>query len=249
MPILIGTDISIANMTLRASLRKAMAKILIVEDDRALSELIVDWLAGEKHVPEPVYGGSEGLERLTYYKYDVVILDWELPGVSGPEICQQFRDSGGQTPIIMLTGKKDVVDKTTGLDAGADDYLTKPFHMQELSARLRALLRRGTSEVNRTILTAGHVSLDPVSRKVTCNGEELSLQPKEFSLLEFLLRHPNQPFSAEAILDRVWSSESDASPDTVRLQIMRLRNKIDVEGKESMIRTIHRVGYILVPEV
>lgn len=228
--------------------RKAMAKILIVEDDRALSELIVDWLTGEKHVPEPVYEGTEGLERLKFYKYDAVILDWELPGVSGPQICQEFRDAGGQTPIIMLTGKKELVDKTTGLDAGADDYLTKPFHMEELSARLRALLRRGASEMNRTVLTAGHVSLDTVSRKVVSNGKELTLQPKEYSLLEFLLRHPNQPFSAETLLDRVWSSESDASPDTVRLQIMRLRNKIDVEGKESMIRTMHRVGYILVPD-
>jgi len=228
---------------------KAMAKILIVEDDKALSELIVDWLTGEKHVPEPVYDGAEGLERLKFYKYDVVILDWELPGVSGPKICQQFRQDGGQTPILMLTGKKEIEDKTTGLDAGADDYLTKPFHLQELSARLRALLRRGATEVRATVLTAGHVSLDPASRKVLSNGKELSLQPKEYSLLEFLLRHPNQPFSAEAIMDRVWSSESDASPDTVRLQIMRLRHKIDVDGKESMVRTIHRVGYMLVPEV
>lgn len=228
--------------------RKAMAKILIVEDDRALSELIVDWLTGEKHVPEPVYEGTEGRERLKFYKYDAVILDWELPGVSGPQICQEFRDAGGHTPIIMLTGKKELVDKTTGLDAGADDYLTKPFHMEELSARLRALLRRGATEMSRTVLTAGHVSLDTISRKVVSNGKELNLQPKEYSLLEFLLRHPNQPFSAETLLDRVWSSESDASPDTVRLQIMRLRNKIDVDGKESMIRTIHRVGYILVPE-
>jgi DNA-binding response OmpR family regulator len=226
----------------------AMAKILIVEDDKPLSQLIVDWLTGEKHVPDPVYEGPEGLDRLKFYKYDAAILDWELPGMSGPEICQQFRESGGQTPILMLTGKKEIEDKTTGLDAGADDYLTKPFHMQELSARIRALLRRGSTEVSRTVLTAGHVSLDPASRKVLSNGKELSLQPREYSLLEFLLRHPNQPFSAEAIMDRVWSSESDASPDTVRLQIMRLRNKIDVDGKESMVRTIHRVGYMLVPE-
>ena len=226
-----------------------MAKILIVEDDEQLSELIVDWLTGEKHTPEAVYEGTEGLQRLKFYKYDVIILDWELPGLSGPEICNQFRQSGGQTPILMLTGKKEVTDKATGLDAGADDYLTKPFHMIELSARLRALLRRASVDVSRTILSAGHISLDPVSRKVTAHGNEIALQPKEYSLLEFLLRHPNQPFSAEAILDRVWSSESDASPDTVRLQIMRLRHKIDAEGKESMVRTIHRVGYMLVPEV
>ncbi|HEY9712089.1 MAG TPA: response regulator transcription factor [Chroococcales cyanobacterium] len=226
-----------------------MAKILIVEDDKALSALVVDWLTNQKDVPEPVYEGVEGLERLKLYKYDAVILDWDLPGISGPEICRRFRDDGGETPILMLTGKREIHEKTTGLDAGADDYLTKPFAMEELSARLRALLRRsgGAGGVTKSILTAGHVALDPVSRVVTSNGKELTLQPKEYSLLEFLLRHPNQPFSAEALLDRVWSSESDASPDTVRLQIMRLRNKIDIDGSESMIRTIHRVGYVLVP--
>lgn len=225
-----------------------MAKILVVEDDKPLSQLIVDWLTGEKYTPEAVFEGTEGLERLKFYKYDVIILDWELPGLSGPEICQQFRTHGGQTPILMLTGKKEIQDKATGLDAGADDYLTKPFHMVELSARIRALLRRSSVDVTRTVLTAGHITLDPISRKVTSNGKDITLQPKEYSLLEFLLRHPNQPFSAEAILDRVWSSESDASPDTVRLQIMRLRHKIDLEGKESMVRTMHRVGYMLVPE-
>jgi len=223
-----------------------MAKILIVEDDKQLSSLLVDWLTGEGHVPDPVYKGTDGLERLQFYKYDVVVLDWELPGLSGPEVCKQFRNSGGQTPVIMLTGKKEIEEKETGLDAGADDYLTKPFHMKELSARLRALLRRSPA-VSKTMLTAGYLTLNPTSRQVLINDEEISLQPKEFALLEFLMRHPNQPFSAEAILDRVWSSESDAAPDTVRIHIMRLRNKIDLKDKESMIRTIHRVGYMLVP--
>ncbi len=223
-----------------------MAKVLIVEDDKQLSALIVDWLAGEKHATEAVYKGPDGLERLKFYKYDVVILDWELPGMSGPDICKQFRDEGGTTPILMLTGKKEIDDKTEGLDAGADDYLTKPFDMKELSARLRALLRR-SPQVNKTLLTAGNLTLDPVSRKVTLFDKEVDLQPKEYSLLEFLLRHPNQPFNAEAIMDRVWTAGSDAAPDTVRLHVMRLRNKIDEPGKESIIRTMHRVGYMLVP--
>lgn len=223
-----------------------MAKILIVEDDRQLSGLIVDWLTGEGHLPEPVYKGKDGLERLQFYKYDAVILDWELPELSGPEICQTYRNSGGETPILMLTGKREIEEKEEGLDSGADDYLTKPFHLKELSARLRALLRRPAA-VNKTVLTAGDITLSPSSRQVCKGNEELSLQPKEFALLEFLMRHPNQPFSSEAILDRVWASESDAAPDTVRIQIMRLRHKIDVPGKESMIRTVHRVGYMLVP--
>lgn len=223
-----------------------MAKILIVEDDRQLSATIVDWLTTQGHVPEPVYKGTDGLERLKFYKYDVVVLDWELPGLSGPDLCRQYRDAGGQTPILMLTGKKEVEEKETGLDSGADDYLTKPFHMKELSARLRALLRRSPA-VSQSVLSAGDLTLNPTSRQVLLNGQEVNLQPREFALLEFLMRHPNQPFSAEAILDRVWLSESDVAPDTVRLHIMKLRNKIDVEGNPSMIRTLHRVGYIFVP--
>ncbi len=223
-----------------------MAKVLIVEDDKHLSQLVVDWLTGEKYATEAVYKGTDGLERLKFYKYDVVILDWEMPGMSGPEVCKQYRDDGGTTPILMLTGKKEIEDKAEGLDSGADDYLTKPFDMKELSARLRALLRR-SNQVNKTTLTAGNLTLDPVSRKVLLCGKEVDLQPKEFSLLEFLLRHPNQPFNAEAIMDRVWTASSDAAPDTVRLHVMRLRNKIDEPGKESIIRTLHRVGYMLVP--
>ena len=119
-----------------------MAKVLIVEDDKQLSALIVDWLTGEKYATEAVYKGTDGLERLKFYKYDVVILDWDLPGLSGVEVCRQFREEGGTTPILMLTGKKEITDKAQGLDSGADDYLTKPFDVIELSARLRALLRR-----------------------------------------------------------------------------------------------------------
>lgn len=223
-----------------------MAKVLIVEDDKQLSALIVDWLNGEKYATEAVYKGSDGLERLQFYKYDVVILDWDLPGLSGVEVCRRYRDEGGTTPILMLTGKNEITEKAEGLDSGADDYLTKPFDVVELSARLRALLRRSGS-VNKTVLTAGNLSLDPVSRKVTLNDKEVDLQPKEYSLLEFLMRHPNQPFNAEAIMDRVWTASSDAAPDTVRLHVMRLRNKIDEPGKESLIRTLHRVGYMLVP--
>ncbi|HNB25235.1 MAG TPA: response regulator transcription factor [Candidatus Melainabacteria bacterium] len=223
-----------------------MAKVLIVEDDKQLSALVVDWLTGEKYAIEAVYKGTDGLERLQFYKYDVVILDWDLPGLSGVEVCRQFREGGGTTPILMLTGKKEITEKAEGLDSGADDYLTKPFDVIELSARLRALLRR-TNNVTKTVLAAGNLTLDPVSRKVTLSDKEIELQPKEYSLLEFLLRHPNQPFNAEAIMDRVWTASSDAAPDTVRLHVMRLRNKIDEPGKESIIRTIHRVGYMLVP--
>ncbi|MBX9687157.1 MAG: response regulator transcription factor [Candidatus Obscuribacterales bacterium] len=223
-----------------------MAKVLIIEDDKQLSLLISDWLRGQGHLPEAIYKGAEGLERLKFYKYDLVILDWELPEISGPEICKEYRSSGGATPILMLTGKKELDDKEEGLDAGADDYLTKPFALKELGARLRALLRRPAVVVQNELI-AGDITLRPGSRQAFKAGEELNLQPKELALLEFFMRHPNQPFSSEALLERVWVSDSDAAPDTVRIQIMRLRNKIDDDGKESMIRTVHRVGYMLVP--
>ncbi len=223
-----------------------MAKVLLVEDDRQLSNLIVDWLKGEGHLPEAVAKGTDGLEYLRSFKFDLVILDWDLPGLSGLEVCREFRNSGGKTPILMLTGKTHIDEKAVGLDSGADDYLTKPFHFKELGARLRALLRRPAS-VQANVLTAGHLVLDPVTRQAQARGKELNLQPKEFALLEFLMRHPSQPFSSEAIIERVWSSDTEAAPDTVRIQIMRLRNKIDESGKESMIRTLHRVGYMFVP--
>lgn len=223
-----------------------MAKVLVVEDDRQLSNLIVDWLKGEGHLPEVAAKGADGLEYLRSFKFDLVILDWDLPGMSGLDVCREFRHSGGKTPILMLTGKTHIDEKAVGLDSGADDYLTKPFHFKELGARLRALLRRPAA-VQANILTAGCLTLDPSTRQVQASGKELSLQPKEFALLEFLMRHPNQPFSSEAIIERVWSSDTEAAPDTVRIQIMRLRNKIDQGGKESMIRTLHRVGYMFVP--
>jgi DNA-binding response OmpR family regulator len=219
---------------------------LIVEDDRQLSALVVDFLQGQGHLPEPVYTGTDGAEQLRFYKFDLVIMDWDLPGMSGVEVCRQYRNEGGQTPILMLTGKNTVDEKEAGLDSGADDYLTKPFHLKELAARMRAILRRPVA-VTANVLKAGWLTLDPGSRTVRSGEAEINLQPKEFALLEFLMRHPNQPFSAEAIMDRVWQSDSEASPDTVRIQIMRLRNKIDQKGEESMIRTVHRVGYMLVP--
>ncbi len=223
-----------------------MAKVLIVEDDKQVSGLVCDWLIAQGHLPEPIYTGFKGLEHLRCFKYDLVILDWELPEMSGPEICQQYRREGGSTPILMLTGKIAVDNKEEGLDAGADDYLTKPFHLKELGARLRALLRRPTA-VQSNELKAADITLRPGSRQAFKGQEELNLQPKEFALLEFFMRHPHQPFSSDALLERVWASESDAAPDTVRIQIMRLRHKIDAEGKDSMIKTLHRVGYMFSP--
>lgn len=221
-----------------------MAKVLIAEDDRDLCNMVVEWLQFEHYTVEAVNDGRSAMEKLQFYQYDIVVLDWEMPQMSGVEVCKKFRSEGGTSPIIMLTGKKLIVEKEEGLDSGADDYLTKPFHMKELSARMRALLRR-PSALTSNVLKCRDLSLDPGSFRVTKGGADVQLLPREFALLEFLLRHPGQVFSAEALLDRVWKSDSDASPDALRTCLKRLRKKIDDPEAESVIRTVHGVGYKL----
>lgn len=221
-----------------------MAKVLIVEDDADLAALIKNILGVERHTVEVAANGRDAVALLNMYTYDLVILDWNLPVMSGKEVCQNYRSRGGSTPILMLTSRSTVEDKEEGLDAGADDYLTKPFHAKELGARVRALLRRPQS-VSAKTLQAGELELDPKTVRVLKSGKEIHLLPKEFSLLELFMRYPNQVFSAEALLDRVWASDSAASLDTVRTYIKTLRKKIDTEGSASMIRTVHGVGYSL----
>jgi DNA-binding response OmpR family regulator len=221
-----------------------MAKILVVEDDPDLAKLVGGILSVERHTIESVNDGTEALGHLRMFKYELVILDWMLPGMTGKEICQQYRDRGGNTPILMLTSRSSAEEKEEGLDAGADDYLTKPFHPKELTARVRALLRRPQT-VAAKVLQVGSVTLDPKTVKVYKDGEEIHLLPKEFSLLELFMRYPNEVFSGEALLERVWAKDSAASLDTVRTYMKTLRKKIDGAKDNSLIRTVRGVGYCL----
>ncbi len=223
-----------------------MAKILLAEDDSALASTIAQWLEFEKHSVDAVDNGTDALNSLLSVEYDAAILDWQMPGMSGVEVCQEFRAKGGATPIIVLTGKNTIQDKEQGLDSGADDYLTKPFHPKELAARIRALIRRA-STVKTTVLNAGAVALDTEKHLVQRDGEVIHLQPTEFALLEFFMRNPNQVFSAEALLRRVWESETEASLDAIYTCIRRIRKKIDKRGDESIIRTVHGIGYGINP--
>lgn len=225
-----------------------MAKILIVEDEADFSDPIRAFLTRDHHVVEVVENGLEALDRLRFYKYDVIIMDWMLPGMQGVDVCREFRASGGTTPILMLTAKTATGEKISGLDAGADDYLTKPFDIGEVSARVRALLRRPAA-LTGNVLKLGQIVLERNTHRVTKTGEEIQLLPKEFALLEFFMRHPNQVFSAEALLDRVWASDSEASPETIRTYIKRLRQKIDNKEGPSLIQTVHGVGYKFSVEV
>ncbi len=220
-----------------------MAKVLIVEDDQDLANMVRSYLVFEHHAVEMVGEGGEANDRLKTFAYDLIVLDWGLPGLSGLDILRQFRSRGGTTPILMLTGKDTLVEKESGLDAGADDYLTKPFHMKEFGARVRALLRRAGGRPTENILAAADLTLDVSKYQAAKSGKAIALVRKEFQLLEFLMRHPNQVFNAEALLNRVWPSDSEATPEALRSTMKRLRKKMDPDGE--IIKTIHGVGYIL----
>jgi len=222
-----------------------MAKVLLVEDDEEIAFSIRDWLSAEQHIVDIVHNGTEGLDLMSNFHYDLVVLDINLPDMNGIEVCSTYRNNGGNACVLMLTGNDRIVDKEHGLDAGADDYLTKPFHPRELSARLRALMRRSQrgGKASATLEIRG-IELDPAAKRVSRDGVEIQLLPKEFALLEFLMRHQGEVFSQEALLERVWSSESEVSPDTVRVHIRRLRQKLGFEG-DTLIKTLHRQGYLL----
>lgn len=222
-----------------------MAKILVVEDDKDLTVMVSDLLCFEKHTVEVVHNGLDARENMRMSEYDLIILDWDLPELSGIELLRDYRGHGGTSPVLFLTGKSNIAEKEVGLDSGADDYLTKPFHMKELAVRVRALLRRPQSYVSE-VLRAGKLELYPRDHKVFRDGKELKVYPKEFALLEFLMRHPNQIFSADALLNHVWRSDATASIDTVRQSLTRLRQAIE-DKKEPLIKTIYGVGYKLEP--
>ncbi len=221
-----------------------MAKVLLVEDDQDLVSRITKWLSLERYSVESISNGREALALLKESAYDFIILDWHVPELNGIEICRYYRAGGGATPILMLTGKADIADKEAGLDAGADDYLTKPFHPRELCARLRALGRRPTQHLGDE-LKLGDLVLDLNKFQLHRNNTEIDLLPLEFALLEFFMRNPGRVFNADILLERVWPVNSEASPEAVRTCIKTLRRKIDVEGEPSLIKTVHGVGYKL----
>lgn len=222
-----------------------MAKILLVEDEVDLARLIQNWLTREHHLVEVVSEGDLALNQLRTYNYDLVILDVMLPGMSGVDVCREFRQARGNTPVLIITAKSSLEDKEKGFTAGADDYLTKPFHLKELDFRVKALLRRGNPTRSNIFNLGQDVIVDADEHQVMKDGVEVHLLPKEFRLLEFLARHPNRVFSSEELLENVWESDSSYHNDTVRGHITRLRKKLDSPGKPSIIATVYGVGYKL----
>jgi DNA-binding response OmpR family regulator len=219
-----------------------MARILVVDDEMDLCDSICKWLGPEGHHVETSYDGSAALSKLCGSTYDLVILDVMLPELDGVSVCKQYRESGGCARILLLTAKNDVVDREAGLDAGADDFLGKPFDMRELSARLRALMRRSL-DISGAVLQVGSLKLHTGDFLVTRDEQRIILLPQEFALLEFLMKHVNVIFSTETLIKRVW--HGSASVETVRTHIKTLRKKIEKPGGSPQIKTIHGVGYCL----
>lgn len=220
-----------------------MAKVLLVDDDPELTESLVSWLKLEHHTVEQVDSGEDALQLLENFKYDVIVLDWGLPKMTGVEVLRKYRSSGGITPVIFLTGRGDLSSKEIGLDTGADDYLTKPFDVRELAARIRSLLRRPSGLLPSKI-SVGNLVIEPETRRVFLSGNPVRLTNKEYAVLEFLVRHPNQIFGARVLMQSVWPSDSESSEDTVRACVKNLRRKI-TQADECVVKTVAGAGYTI----
>jgi two-component system OmpR family response regulator len=219
-------------------------KVLLVEDEVRLADAVRRGLAAEGFNVEVVHDGVDGLWKAKENAYDVIVLDIMLPGLNGYKVCEHLRAAGVWTPVLMLTAKDGEYDQTDAFDLGADDYLTKPFSFMVLVARLRALIRRGAPE-RPAVLRAGDLSLDPARRRVERAGSEVTLTPREFGLLEFLMRHSGDVVSKTEILRGVWDAHYDGDPNVVEVYVGYLRRKIDVPFDRRAIETIRGVGYRL----
>lgn len=220
-------------------------KILLVEDDKNLAYLLKLHFKQENFLIDWVTSASQALAQLKAHTYELIVLDWMLPDLSGVEVCKQFRQTGGKTPVLMLTAKGTIEDKAMGLDSGADDYLVKPFHPKELTARTNALLRRQPNWEAK-LLRAKDIELDATNKRVFKAGQEIELTAKEFAILELLMRNANHSFTLEAILDRLWQSDTQGSIDTVRTHMKTLRKKIGDNESAPIIHTKRGQGYRLV---
>jgi DNA-binding response OmpR family regulator len=220
--------------------------ILLVEDDAKLTRVMRRVLVEEGYVVDAVSDGRAGLAAAAGDGIDLVILDVMLPGLDGFRVCRALREAGIETPVLMLTAKGTVEDRVGGLDAGADDYLIKPFAVTELLARMRALTRRGRTALQAE-LSAGDLRLDVARHSASRNGHDIPLTVKEFQLLEYLLRHPNQVLTRTQILDAVWQYDRDFASNVVDTYVHYLRAKIDKDFETKLIHTVRGAGYMLKP--
>ena len=218
-------------------------RILVVEDDRKVANFIQSGLAEEGYAVDVLYEGSHAGEQAGACDYDAVVLDLMLPGRSGFQVLRDIRAHKSTLPILILTAKDTVQERVAGLDGGADDYMVKPFALAELSARLRAVMRRGAAREN--VLRVADLEMDTLRRVVRRAGKAIDLKPKEYALLEFLVRNTDRPVTKSLIIEHVWNIHFDSVSNVVEVHINSLRNKIDREFPTPLIHTIRGVGYIL----
>lgn len=221
-------------------------KILVVEDEHRIANAIKKGLEQERYTTDVSYTGTDGFDLASEGTYDCIILDLMLPGMDGLDICRQLREKNIHTPILILTAKGQTEDKIKGLDTGADDYLTKPFSFEELLARVRALARRPKTIID-SILSVGDLTLNTRTYEVKRKNFPVILSSKEFTLLEYLMRHPGQILSKEQIIAHVWDYNADILPNTVEVNIRNIRQKIDFQFKKAnpLIRTVRGFGYTI----
>ena len=219
-------------------------RVLIVEDEKKVAAFIKKGLEEETYAVDVAYNGEDGLHMGMENQYDLIILDLMLPIINGLEVLSRLRENKVDTPILLLTAKDSVEDKVTGLNTGADDYLTKPFAFSELLARIRVLLRRGKAET-KTVLQIKGLSLDLVSHKVKRNDEEIELTGKEYSLLEYFMRNQGKVLTRTMIAEHVWDYNFDTFTNVIDVYVNHLRKKIDKGYPEKLLHTLRGVGYIM----
>jgi two-component system copper resistance phosphate regulon response regulator CusR len=218
-------------------------RILVIEDDAKVASFIQTGLEQEGYAVDVLPDGNNAGDQARAVDYDAVVLDLMLPGRSGFQVMRDIRSRKAALPVIMLTAKNTLDERVAGLDAGADDYMNKPFALAELSARLRALLRRGVPR--ESVLRVADLEMDTIRRTVRRAGVTIDLKPKEYALLEFLMRHTDRPLTRSLIIEHVWNIHFDSISNVVEVHINALRNKIDREFPVQLIRTVRGVGYML----
>src|SRR5581483_2574786 len=219
--------------------------VLLIEDERKVASFIQRGLEAERYSVDVEYDGEAGLTRLGDGSYDLVILDVNLPKRDGLTVLREIRHRQLSIPVLFLTARDTIADKVTGLDQGADDYLTKPFAFEELLARVRVLLRRGTPAAAVALQSIADLRLDPISRQVTRAGKRLELTAKEFALLEFFLRHPGRVLSRALIAQHVWGVDFDTFTNVIDVYVNYLRKKIDADFEPKLLHTVRGAGYVL----
>ncbi len=220
-------------------------RVLVVEDDKKIASFVMNGLKQAGFAVDHAGDGEEGVHLAMHESYDAAVIDIMLPKLDGLSLIDEVRRSGVKTPVLILSARRTVDDRVKGLEAGGDDYLTKPFAFSELLARVQALIRRSSGSTGATYLKTGDLSMDLLTRRVVRAGEDIELQPKEFSLLEYFMRNPGRVVSKTLIMEHIYDYNFDPQTNVVDVLVCRLRNKLDKDFDNKMIQTIRGVGYVL----